>query len=90
MSGAVVVRSTSLCSLQERDLPQGEGSSRRGRGWQCRGLWWRGPPPSDPSRRGSYLWVRVVVVEGEAGNVGGGGSEVHLPLLPPGEGLTSG
>jgi hypothetical protein len=29
--------------------------------------------------------VRVVVEEGEAGNVGGSGGEVHLPLLPPGD-----
>jgi hypothetical protein len=34
--------------------------------------------------------VRVVVVEGEAGNVGGSGGEVHLPLLPLGDDLTSG
>jgi hypothetical protein len=29
--------------------------------------------------------VRVVVVEGEAGNVGGSGGEVHFSLLPPGD-----
>jgi hypothetical protein len=35
----------------------------------------------------TYLWVRVVVIEGEAGNVGGSGGGVHLPL---GDDLTSG